>query len=77
MTTDILPPLIRYLLLLHLTQGRGDTVLMLSSGKGHTEVVKALLRVPGININHANVSVTYSISQNQFLSPSTPISLAL
>ena len=38
-------------------QGRGYTALMRASDSNHIEIVSALLTVPGINPNHANVSI--------------------
>ena len=38
-------------------QGKGKTALTLASEKGHTQAIKALLTVPGIDVNHADVSL--------------------
>ena len=35
----------------------GETALIKASAKGYTEIVKALLAIPSINVNHANVSL--------------------
>ena len=39
-------------------QEYGSTALMLASDKGRTEIVQALLAAPGIDVNHANVSIS-------------------
>ena len=38
-------------------QERGHTALTIASWKGHTEIIKLLLAVPGIDVNHADVSL--------------------
>ena len=38
-------------------QRRGFTALILASQAGRTEAVKALLTVPNIDVNHADVSL--------------------
>ena len=37
---------------------KGNSALLLASDNGHTEAVQALLAAPGINVNHANVSIS-------------------
>ena len=41
-------------------QRHGSTALMMTSECGYTEIVQALLTAPGIDTNHANVSI-YSL----------------
>ena len=38
-------------------QGRGYTALIRASERGHAEAIKALLTAPGIDVNHAEVSL--------------------
>ena len=38
-------------------QRKGSTALILASEKGHFEIIQALLAAPGIDVNHATVSI--------------------
>lgn len=40
----------------------GNTALLIASARGHIEIVKFLLTVPGIDVNSANEKVVYSYS---------------
>ena len=52
----------------------GETALMEASAKGHTDAIKTLLAVPGVDVNHANVSLFSLTSTLPLFLPPSPTS---